>query len=565
MANFAPMKKRFLLVLEDSLRLFSIRGRFLDYGCGSGDVSEFLIRDYGLQEGIGYDPALEEAEVLKRNSRQGVDSLKYSNKLDESAGEFDLAILFDVIEHIPNVDNVLQEIQQFTRDGGWLAVTVPYNAREWGNDDDFYGHLRRLSWRGIVTMLENNGWNVIRVLDPTFPSFWFVRRVYLLVARLTKRFPSHRQDQARTEMDKTLVSSRRSAWDTQGRMSRLLSASLVPWRIIRRFDLYFESIFFGFELFVLCQKGKGTRICEVCANGLYTYHKLFDRYSLQKCRYCGSEKILPEIGAFENDSRTEKKQPPFLEKILEWLQRHRIRQIEQLDTPEKSLLDIRSARGKIPAHFKRLGWRALATVLGAESKVAAEKAGADVVETDLMQLSNSQRYGVITLHHVIEHVSNLQQALNQLDRLLLPGGYLILEYPNGSSLLKRLLGWRWFGYDPPFHRLQINPQFLADYLGMMNYRLLRESHFSMDYSLFIFAQSWVNVLLPFQRDAMYKLLRASKMDLVEKVSSLLSLPLFLGLAVIFLVYQPLVSLFRCGCVVRQLFKKAYIGERLATT
>jgi len=45
------------------------------------------------------------------------------------------------------------------------------------------------------------------------------------------------------------------------------------------------------------------------------------------------------------------------------------------------------------------------------------------------------------------------------------------------------------------------------------------------------------------------------------VTKLVSVPLFVLLLPLFLLYQPLVSLLRRGCVVRQVFKKTDIVRR----
>ena len=176
------------------------------------------------------------------------------------------------------------------------------------------------------------------------------------------------------------------------------------------------------------------------------------------------------------------------------------------------------------------------------------------------ELPDELAAGVVTMFHVVEHTPNLSRTLAKLDRLVRPGGYLVLEYPNGRSLLKKALGWRWFGYDPPYHRLQVNPSVLADRLGLANYRLLHEEHFSLEYSFFIFAQSLVNLLLPFQRDALYRLLRGRSTDQTERAWALVSVPLFVLLLPLFVLWQPLASLLRRGCVVRQTFKKTDIDR-----
>jgi SAM-dependent methyltransferase len=230
----------------------------------------------------------------------------------------------------------------------------------------------------------------------------------------------------------------------------------------------------------------------------------------------------------------------------------------RLAVPERSLLDVGCGRGELITALRAAGWSADGTAESAEDAALARAAGIEVAVGEIESLPDGRAYGVVTLFHVVEHTENLSRALDRLDRLVMPGGYLVLEYPNARSLLKALLGWRWFGYDPPYHRLQVNPTVLADRLGLKNYRLLGEQHFSLEYSFFIFAQSLVNLLLPFQRDALYRLLRGRAESEGERLWAFLSVPLFVLLLPLFLVYQPLASLLRRGCVVRQVFKRTDI-------
>ncbi len=538
------------MVLRENLTRLGVGGRFIDFGCGRGDVAETLIRETGITGGVAYDLAVDEDQQKLSGERAGGKRLVYINHLSEEHVDLDLAILFDVIEHVPDPAAVLRTIEQRIRPGGWLAVTVPYNAREWGVDDDFYGHLRRLSMRGIVSMLENGGWNVVRVLDPSFPTFWVIRRGYLFTRRFARQPVNARAVTSGSDMERTLISARQSAWDTGGIVQRILSYGVIPWQFVRKFDLYFESIYKGFELFVICQKRVTSHLCGVCGNGQYSYHGFFQRYSLQRCTYCRSEKMLPEshartdhgTGESENESM-----PGLLSRVLRRLRRRRIRSLmNQRVKPGSLLIVSRNPRFDVGAPESGAG--VAADVCDLQAWMGEPPA------------AEERRYGALALFHVFEHVRDIGRALDALDRAVEPGGYVLLEYPNSRSFLKRLFRWRWFGYDPPNHFFIIDSQALSDRMGMRNYRLITEKHFALEYSYLIFAQTLINALMPFQRDALYRWIRRARLSCLEQVWACLSIPLMIVFVPLYLVYQPLASWFRAGCVVQQVFRRTDIVE-----
>lgn len=556
MANFAPLKNRFLAVLDQNLDLFEIRGRFIDFGAGSGDVSRHLIEGGRVQTGVAYDPSFT-PEMLAGLGGHG--PLEFASTLSSVDAPFDLAVLFDVIEHVPDANETLQQIRQLVKDEGWLIVTVPYNAREWGADDEFYGHLRRLSRQGAISLLERNGWDVIRVLDPTFPTFWALRRLYLLMSRATDRVLGPERDPESTDIQRSLQSSRQSAWDARTTAPGAAATKLLPWNLLRGLDWYFESACLGFELFIVCQRRSGPATCETCEHGLYTNGPFFDRYSLQVCSYCKSEKLAPDQFVAPRPADREKVLPAWVESGLSLLRGRRFGWLRKLPVPDESVLDIRCGTGQILGEFHDHGWRAVGTTVSEEHVARATERGVEVVRGGIDALG-PERFGLITVFNVIEHVESLRDALEQLDDRLLPGGYLVLEYPNARSWLKRLFGWRWFGYDPPYHRRLTNPVFLADRLGIANYRLVRESGFSPEYSYFVFLQTIANTLMPFQRDSLYKKLRGEGLGVVGWLSAILTVLLAVFLLPIFVIYQPFASLARSGCVTRQVFKKSNLGS-----
>jgi SAM-dependent methyltransferase len=56
---------------------------------------------------------------------------------------FDLVVAFDVIEHVPDDDGLLDEIARVLRVGGRLVASVPLHPEHWTRFDGIVGHCRR--------------------------------------------------------------------------------------------------------------------------------------------------------------------------------------------------------------------------------------------------------------------------------------------------------------------------------------------------------------------------------------------------------------------------------------
>ena len=69
---------------------------------------------------------------------------------------------------------------------------------------------------------------------------------------------------------------------------------------------------------------------------------------------------------------------------------------------------------------------------------------------DLEKLPD-ESFDVITMWHVLEHVSDLQWQVNQLNRLLKKGGRLVIALPNFRSYDAQYYKDKWAAYDVPRH------------------------------------------------------------------------------------------------------------------
>ena len=117
------------------------------------------------------------------------------------------------------------------------------------------------------------------------------------------------------------------------------------------------------------------------------------------------------------------------------------------------VLDFGCGNGEFMCLAKSFGWRVKGFDLDENAVSSARKSGLDVVHGGVSNLAEEEcgKYDLITLSHVIEHVYEPENLIQECLRLLKPGGRLWLETPNCRSLGLTLFGRYWRGLEPPRH------------------------------------------------------------------------------------------------------------------
>ncbi len=152
--------------------------KILDVGCGTGGMTQHLSK-YGVVEGIDSDISAVKYS-LKRKIKV---RLGDANKTSGIKDKYDLVTLFDVLYHknIPDPKKVVKNVAAIIKKGGYILVTDSAMSCLYSSHDLHLGGVRRFSSLEMRTMLEQSGFQVIRISYIYFFIFplVFLRRVVL--------------------------------------------------------------------------------------------------------------------------------------------------------------------------------------------------------------------------------------------------------------------------------------------------------------------------------------------------------------------------------------------------
>jgi SAM-dependent methyltransferase len=96
-------------------------------------------------------------------------------------------------------------------------------------------------------------------------------------------------------------------------------------------------------------------------------------------------------------------------------------------------------------------------------------------ETALQRHVQAGSVGVVHMFHVIEHVPNALRLLESVRDILVPGGVLIGQTPNVSSLGRRVWGDLWNQWHAPQHLVLFSHETLRRHAEKAGFEVLRIS------------------------------------------------------------------------------------------
>jgi len=148
------------------------KGTLLDMGCGTGDFLQIAQQSGWQVQGIEPNEKARQIAVSK-----GATCI--TGTPDASSQQYDAITLWHVLEHLPNLETQIKELQRLLKPNGTLIIAVPnYKSFDAGYYKQFWAaydvprHLWHFSKTSIQRLVEPVGMKVVAVRPMKFDSFY---------------------------------------------------------------------------------------------------------------------------------------------------------------------------------------------------------------------------------------------------------------------------------------------------------------------------------------------------------------------------------------------------------
>ena len=217
------------------------------------------------------------------------------------------------------------------------------------------------------------------------------------------------------------------------------------------------------------------RRCDICRSAVTVGHSQVD---------------LHDSGAY---AAGQPRLYPLVLPLLRGFDRQRLRLLARAVPPPARLLDVGAGRGRFALAAQRAGYDALGVEPSLRGVQAAAAIGAPVkratIEAAEIEPGSTD---LVSLWHVLEHLDDPGDAVQQIAGWLRPGGWVLVGVPNLASVQARVGAQRWYHLDVPRHRVHFTPPGLTALLQMHGFAVSATHHLLLEHNSFGMWQSVVN-------------------------------------------------------------------------
>ena len=158
-----------------------------EVGAGTGEISK-LICKHPVSKFVGFEPSENMFPLLKTNLEDYKNIDVVNSCFGEACGKyenkFDSIFYINVLEHIQDDKKELEYIRYALKDKGYLLIFVPAIPWLYSRLDGLLGHFKRYRKNELGQMIENAGFDLVKIkyFDIAGIVPWYV--VYVLMKRV---------------------------------------------------------------------------------------------------------------------------------------------------------------------------------------------------------------------------------------------------------------------------------------------------------------------------------------------------------------------------------------------
>ena len=255
-------------------------------------------------------------------------------------------------------------------------------------------------------------------------------------------------------------------------------------------------------------------VCD-CRAGVPTFGIEGLPHQLATCDECGLGRLTPlpspqELADFypqEYYGSPGAKFEPLTESVVRFVGTIHVRALSRSLPAGSRILDVGCGRGVLLSSLADFGHEMHGMDVS-ETAVQGVDPRVQIKVADCLTNCDypSNHFDQVILWHVLEHLTNPRAILEEINRILKPGGQVIIAVPNFSSVQSRWAGAAWFHLDLPRHLYHFPVAGLRRLFERTEFDVAREQHFSLRQNPFGWVQSAFNRRGGLSRNALYHLL-----------------------------------------------------------
>lgn len=169
------------------------------------------------------------------------------------------------------------------------------------------------------------------------------------------------------------------------------------------------------------------------------------------------------------------------------------------ETEGDSLLDFGSGSGHFLKAVNEFGFNGVGIEPSQEARDYAHKSkGVKSSDVEVFHKYEKNRFDIVTMWHVLEHIPNLEQDLKQLHHILKYNGKLIIAVPNMNSYDAKHYKRFWAAYDVPRHLYHFRQTDVARLLLKHDFQLRKVIPMKYDaYYISMLSEKYRSRIMPF--------------------------------------------------------------------